>query len=134
MSKENVAKWIRHKVPSKQQVRASWNRGSFMFGRPDWFRDKEVGWGLTPITWAGWAYTVAWIAAIAGPFGGLLLMRGALPAIVWLGVSLTALVWDVRQIKSARRALVAANVYYIGDEELMKTREGSAKYTLHAKG
>ena len=44
MSKENVAKWIRNQVPTKQQVRASWNKGSFMFGRPDWFRDKEVGW------------------------------------------------------------------------------------------
>ncbi len=134
MSKENVAKWIRNKVPNKQQVRQSWDKGSFMFGRPDWFRDKEVGWGLTPITWAGWAYTVAWIAAIAAPFGGLLLLRGVLPAVIWLAVSIGTLVWDVRQIKSARRALVAANVYYIGDEEALKSRMGSAKYTLHAKG
>ena len=30
-----------------------------MFGKPNWFRPKTFGWGLTPITWQGWAYTAA---------------------------------------------------------------------------
>ena len=46
-----------------------------MFGKPQWFRPKAIGWGLTPISWQGWAYTALWSAAIAGPFL-LLLVSG----------------------------------------------------------
>jgi hypothetical protein len=100
-----------------------------MFGKPEWFRDKKVGWGLNPITWQGWVYTAVWGAAIAGPFAVLLARPDPTIAMdyrlasagLWLIVSLAGLVWDVWQIKRARNAPpVAAKkepVLYIGDED-----------------
>jgi hypothetical protein len=46
-----------------------------MFGKPEWFtRRKYGGWGLTPKTWQGWAYTfliaLPMIAIQALPMGG----------------------------------------------------------------
>jgi hypothetical protein len=36
-----------------------------MFGKPQWFaRRKYLGWGLMPITWQGWAYTLVLVAPI----------------------------------------------------------------------
>ena len=35
-----------------------------MFGRPHWFRKREIGWGLVPITWQAWVYGVAWYGVI----------------------------------------------------------------------
>lgn len=36
-----------------------------MLGKPEWFqRRKYGGWGLTPKTWQGWAYTVVMFAPI----------------------------------------------------------------------
>jgi len=39
-----------------------------MFGKPNWFRPKTFGWGLTPITWQGWAYTAVWGGLLVAPF------------------------------------------------------------------
>lgn len=33
-----------------------------MSGRPIWFTPRRYGWGATPISWQGWAITVAFIA------------------------------------------------------------------------
>lgn len=36
-----------------------------MLGKSEWFRRRKYGgWGLTPVTWQGWAY----IAALIAPF------------------------------------------------------------------
>jgi hypothetical protein len=100
-----------------------------MFGKPEWFRDKKVGWGLRPITWQGWLYTTTWGAAVAGPFAVLLARPDPtiamdyrlLSAGLWLVVSMSGLIWDVWQIKRARNAPpVAAKkepVLYIGDDD-----------------
>jgi hypothetical protein len=99
-----------------------------MFGKPEWLRDKKVGWGLKPVTWQGWAYTAAWGAAIAGPFAVLLARTDGVEmsyrltsAAVWLAVTMAGLVWDVWQIKRVRNAPPPAvkkePVLYIGDED-----------------
>jgi len=92
-----------------------------MFGKPEWFRDKKIGWGLIPVTWQGWAYTAAWGCAIAGPFVLLVSQHKALGAGVWMAAMLAGLIWDVWQIKRARNAPpVAAKkepVLYIGDDD-----------------
>jgi hypothetical protein len=100
-----------------------------MFGKPEWFRDKKVGWGLSPVSWQGWLYTTIWGAVIAGPFAFLLIRPGPdietsyrlVSAGVWLVATLGGLVWDVWQIKRARNAPpVAAKkepVLYIGDDD-----------------
>ncbi len=27
-----------------------------MLGKKDWFRRKDMGWGIEPLTWQGWVY------------------------------------------------------------------------------
>ncbi len=38
-----------------------------------WFRPKRFGWGMTPVTWQGWALTVGCLVAV------IALMRSPLP-------------------------------------------------------
>ncbi len=33
---------------------------------PLWFRAKRYGWGWTPVTWQGWAVTMAYALVVAG--------------------------------------------------------------------
>lgn len=69
-----------------------------MFGKPQWFRPKAIGWGLVPVSWKGWLYTGGWAGAIALPFL-LLLFRGQpMEAFAWMTLGLSALVYDVRTI------------------------------------
>jgi len=69
-----------------------------MFGKPDWFRPKAFGWGLVPITWQGWAYSAAWLGVVGLPFIVLAARHQGLEAMVWLGLSGGALVYEMRQV------------------------------------
>lgn len=69
-----------------------------MFGKPEWFRPKRLGWGLVPITWQGWAYTAVWMLAIAAPFWLLTERHQPLEATTWLVFGIGALLYDVRSI------------------------------------
>jgi hypothetical protein len=98
-----------------------------MFGNPQWFRPKAIGWGLVPVSFKGWLYTGGWIGAIAVPFVLLLSRQQPLEAFTWMTLGLGALAYDVRQILRSFRpvdsttATVAAppkredNVLYILD-------------------
>jgi hypothetical protein len=69
-----------------------------MFGNPQWFRPKAIGWGLVPVSFKGWLYTGGWIGAIAVPFL-LLISRGQpMEAFTWMTLGIGALAYDVRQI------------------------------------
>jgi hypothetical protein len=35
-----------------------------LFGKASWFRKRELGWGLVPITWQAWVYGVVWYGVI----------------------------------------------------------------------
>ncbi len=74
-----------------------------MFGNPHWFRPKTLGFGLIPIRWQGWAYTAAWSSAIGLPFLVLVGRHQVLEALLWVGLSLSALTYDVRHIFRALR-------------------------------
>ena len=74
-----------------------------MFGKPQWFRPKTLGWGLVPVRWQGWGYTALWAAAIGLPFMLLVGRHQALEATAWLGLSVSALTYDVWQILRAIR-------------------------------
>lgn len=68
-----------------------------MYRKAEWFRPKSIGWGLTPITWQGWVWTLGWSAAlsfcaIGATFGYLL---GGLLAFF---VLLAYLIYDVSVI------------------------------------
>jgi hypothetical protein len=70
-----------------------------MFGKPTWFRPKVIGYGLKPVTWQGWAYTLTWAGVLLVPFWALLLRQQVVEALAWLGCSIAALGYDVWQIR-----------------------------------
>ena len=114
-----------------------------MFGKPQWFRPKAIGWGLTPISWQGWAYTALWSAAIAGPFLLLLVSGKPIESFIWMGLGTGALAYDVRQIllamnppKAAPEATVVKhddNVLYIMDDSQTHPRVATRGFNLQAR-
>ena len=70
-----------------------------MFGKPQWFREKNLGWGLVPITWQGWVYSTLWGSVIVGPTIALVATKGAVESLIWMGASTAVLVWDVRKVR-----------------------------------
>lgn len=69
-----------------------------VFGKPEWFRPKSIGWGLTPVKWQGWIFAASWLAAILFPFI-YLISHSLLPeAFTWVALSLAALIREVAQI------------------------------------
>jgi hypothetical protein len=115
-----------------------------MFGKPQWFRPKAIGWGLTPISWQGWFYTAIWVTAIAGPFVLLLGRHQPLEALTWMGLGIGALAYDVRQIllsmKQPQTALAGGpppkredNVLYIMDDSQAHARVATRGFNLQTK-
>ena len=104
-----------------------------MFGKPEWFREKTVGWGLMPITWQGWAYVGAWIAVLLTPFFIFLLPMGMVPeAIVWLLVAIGALTLDVRAIIRQMRYDAAGDVFVI-DEDTDVSQLATRNYDMELR-
>jgi hypothetical protein len=87
-----------------------------MFGDPSWFRPKEWGWGLVPITWQGWAYTFLWVALIVLPFYGLFFSGKVLESFIWMTLASGALVYDVHLILCAMHAPPAAEPVVVAEE------------------
>ena len=102
-----------------------------MFGNPDWFREKRIGWGVVPIAWQGWGYVGLWTLGMACPFAALLAFQLAPEAFIWLTVSMSALLLDVRQIlKSKKRSLDASGVLFIGEEVTEAESLATSRYDL----
>ncbi|QDU30107.1 hypothetical protein ETAA8_52260 [Anatilimnocola aggregata] len=118
-----------------------------MFGSPDWFKPKTIGWGLTPVRWQGWAYTLAWISVIAAPFVLLLMRDQTMESFAWLAVTMGALFYDVRDILRQKKVGAAGSetmltataigpdkdVLYIGDNEPGVSQHATRNYALHLK-
>jgi hypothetical protein len=83
-----------------------------MFGKPQWFKAKAIGWGLVPIRWQGWTYAACWVAGIALPFVLLLARHQPLEATAWLTLAIGALTYDVWHILRAIRGPLAAPSAY----------------------
>ena len=75
-----------------------------MFGKPEWFVPKKIGWGLTPVTWQGWVFTGVVAALIAVPFNLLLLTVGWPEALIWMAVGIVALCVEVYHILQAMQS------------------------------
>ena len=88
-----------------------------MFGKPDWFKKKRFGWGITPIRWQGWVYTATWIGVLIIPFLLLIGQHLMVESLLWLIAAMGTFVWDVRQILSAMRSVAKDDVLYIGESE-----------------
>lgn len=69
-----------------------------MFGKPEWFRKKSVGWGVRPVTWKGWLYGVLWAGVICIPFIALLAHAKVLESLIWVVVMMFAMLWDVQGV------------------------------------
>jgi hypothetical protein len=140
MSKQTIANRLWERVPQREKVAHEWKKGSAMFGDPAWFRAKTIGWGLVPTRWQGWAYTGLWAVAITVPFV-MMLSRHLVPeALVWVGASIGALVWDVRNILRAMHApapvavaVEKTDVLYIGDDQADPTRLATRNFDLQVR-
>ena len=69
-----------------------------MFGNPQWFRPKAVGFGLVPTSWQGWAFSGAWLSTIGIPFWVLTTRHQAFEALIWLLMTTIALTYEVWQM------------------------------------
>lgn len=79
------------------------DRRTTMFGNPQWFRTKAVGFGLVPTSWQGWAYSAGWGGTIGLPFLLMLGRHQSLEALLWLVLSIGAMAYDVWKIVRAIR-------------------------------
>ena len=82
-----------------------------MFGKPEWFREKRNGWG----------YAAGWTGVIGFPFALLVERHQGVEALIWLATSMLLLLWDAREIVTAKHrgaaTDAATDVLYIGDDE-----------------
>ncbi len=107
-----------------------------MFGKPEWFRKKNIGWGLRPVSWKGWLYAMAWAAVICVPFILLVANRQLIESLVWAVVMMFALLWDVqhvmRELKKTR--FEDADVLIIDeDTEPDPSHFATRSYDLHVR-
>jgi hypothetical protein len=100
-----------------------------MYGKAEWFRPKMTGFGLRPVTWQGWAYTLAWAGIILTPFWALLMRHQPLESLTWLGCSIGVLAYEVWHIRRGMVPPVVASpparqasegVWFLGDENAAK--------------
>jgi len=85
-----------------------------MFGKPQWFKAKTIGFGLVPIRWQGWIYVGCWVAGMALPFMLLLARHQPLEATAWLALAIGALTYDIWHIRRAIRGPLASPSTYAG--------------------
>jgi hypothetical protein len=106
-----------------------------MFGKPEWFVPNKFGWGLTPVTWQGWAYVASWAAASAVGFFVLLAMRenGWVEGILWIGAMIAFAFYDVKMILRAikRKDEDKDLLMIMDDKETRREETQTAKFQMH---
>ena len=122
-----------------------------MFGKPEWFQKKSVGWGLRPLVWKGWLYAMLWAGVICIPFIALLANVKIVEALIWVVVMIFALLWDVQHVMREIDAPVVAEeatvieiaeVEAVDDDVLVIDDDtqpdpayfATRSYDLHARG
>lgn len=104
-----------------------------MFGKPDWFKKKQRGWGITPICRQGWSYTALWVGVLVLPFVLLIGQHLVAESLVWLAAGTGALVWDVRQILAAMHP-ADKDVLYIDETETVSEQFASRNFDFRLRG
>lgn len=104
-----------------------------MFGKPDWFKEKRIGWGITPICRQGWGYTAVWVGVLTMPFVLLISQHLVFESLVWLAAAMGALVWDVRQILAAMRP-ADEDVLYIEETETVSEQFATRNFDFRLRG
>jgi len=105
-----------------------------MFGKPEWFVVKQVGWGLRPAAWQGWAYAASWSAVILLPFLMLLLQGLGLESLIWMVAAGATAIWDVNSIVRLLQTGQDEDVLYIGDDEPAAEQFASRKFDFRLRG
>ena len=104
-----------------------------MFGKPDWFKVKRIGWGITPVCRQGWCYLGLWVGVLVLPFVLLISQRLAVESLVWLTAAMGAFVWEVRQILAAMRS-PDEDVLVIDDTETLSKEFATRNFDFRLRG
>jgi len=90
-----------------------------MFGKPTWFRKHTFGWGLTPICWQGWVYTLVLASGIAIPFNFLMFVwpGNIVQAMIWFVAAVGFVIWDAREMMRAMEQEERKSLFHIGEED-----------------
>ena len=75
-----------HALPRRETWLGKFDEESSMFGKPEWFVKRQAGWGLQPVTWQGWVYTLAWAGLIGAPLIALLARQQWAEAGIWRSI------------------------------------------------
>jgi hypothetical protein len=105
-----------------------------MFGKPEWFQEKRIGWGLKPVSWQGWTYSATWLAVIALPFFGLLIQGLVAEALIWMAATVSTVLWDVRSILREKKVDQVEDVLYIDEDESLSPTFASRKFNFRLRG
>ncbi len=104
-----------------------------MFGKPEWFKKKQNGLGITPVSRQGWRYSAGWLAVLLLPFLVLVSERLVVESLVWMIAGCGALMWDVRQILKAMGDSTD-DVLYIDDTETLSEQFATGKFDFRLRG
>lgn len=104
-----------------------------MFGKPEWFKKRQAGWGITPVTWQGWAYASVWSGVVGLPFLTLLLQGLAVESLIWLVAAPAVLLWDVRSLLSEMQGSANKEVLYIDDNETVSAQFATRNYDFRLR-
>ena len=88
-----------------------------MFGKPEWFGEKNIGIGFAPATWRGWAYFLSWGSSVVMPAGVMGMLDKLPEAGIWTACSGGAFLWDALHLKKQTvKQRELDSLYYISDE------------------
>ena len=108
-----------------------------MFGKPEWFRPHRIGWGMTPVTRAGWIYMTTWLSVVLLPAGILVTSRGVLESIIWFAAAGAMMMWDMRNVRNTKTeaeiAKEEADLFVIDENETESRRVATENYELHIR-
>lgn len=104
-----------------------------MFGSHLWFKDSSMPWGISPVSWKGWAYFIGWAGFIVLPFFGLLAIARLPESIIWLVAAMLFWFWDVRQIHAAMHPAPEPEDVFVIDEETDVSKLTTRNYDMHLR-
>lgn len=105
-----------------------------MFGKPEWFKQKRIGFSLTPICWQGWLYTATWLAVVLVPFLALFLNSLGIESLIWMTATLGAATLDVKAVLKAMKKMHAdEDVLYIDDSETVSEELATRHYDFRLR-
>ena len=104
-----------------------------MFGNATWFRSESRSIAPAPQSVKGWAYYGLWLVAVCLP-AGLLLIRGQFPeALIWTGISVSGLLFDLRRLRKDLRQQAAMQRMHIIKDDGQPPQAETSKYVLEIR-